>query len=84
MHILLKSLLAEAIQPAYSDEHSYEHIIKDLLSKFNKINNGLSDSRVVRDDIPNMSSIKASLTDYYIAYGIYDIDRKSTRLNSSH
>jgi hypothetical protein len=57
----------------YSDEHSYEYIIKDLLSKFNKITNGLSDSRVVRDDIPNMSSIKASLTDYYIAYGIYDI-----------
>lgn len=57
----------------YSDEHSYEDIIKDLLSKFNKITNGLSDSRVVRDDIPNMSSIKASLTDYYIAYGIYDI-----------
>jgi hypothetical protein len=57
----------------YSDDDSYEHIINDLLSKFNKITNGLSDGRTVRDEVPNMSSIGASLNDYYISKGIYDI-----------
>ena len=69
----------------YSDEHSYEHIINDLLSKFNKITNGLSDGRVVRDDIPNMSSIGASLNDYYISKGIYDIPLSEfSKLSGKH
>ena len=69
----------------YSDEHSYEYIINDLLSKFNKITNGLSDGRVVRDDIPNMSSIGASLNDYYISIGIYDIPLSEfSKLSGKH
>lgn len=90
MHILLKSLLSETAELneskyTYSDEHSYEYIVNDLLSKFNKITNKLSDGRVVRDDIPNMSSIGASLNDYYISKGIYDIPLyKFSKLSGKH
>lgn len=73
MHILLKDLLLESVGEILS-----------YASKYKKITNGMSDGRLVRQYVPNMSSIGASLNDYEILDGIYDIPISEFKLSGKH
>jgi hypothetical protein len=57
---------------------------EQYVSKYKKIKDGISDGRVVINEIPNMSSIGSSLDDYMILDGIYDIPMNEFKLSGKH